>query len=238
MKKKFLIVGATGSVGRALTKNMKDKNLDAHLISKNEQEITELGKETGFDYSIADVLNENFLEKIEKDLSSTEISGIAYCVGSIDLKPINLVSKKDYLNCLNLNFFPVVEIIKKFQENLKRNKSSIVLFSTIAVRQGFPNHSIISPVKASLEGLTVSLASELAPNIRVNCIAPSLSNSKMASKMLKNPKISEAIAKQHPLKRLGEGFDSAALASFLLSEESSWITGQVIGVDGGRSSVG
>ena len=154
------------------------------------------------------------------------------------MKPINLVSKKDYLNCLNLNFFPVVEIIKKFQENLKRNKSSIVLFSTIAVRQGFPNHSIISPVKASLEGLTVSLASELAPNIRVNCIAPSLSNSKMASKMLKNPKISEAIAKQHPLKRLGEGFDSAALASFLLSEESSWITGQVIGVDGGRSSVG
>ena len=137
-----------------------------------------------------------------------------------------------------MNFFPVVEIIKKFQENLKRNKSSIVLFSTIAVRQGFPNHSIISPVKASLEGLTVSLASELAPNIRVNCIAPSLSNSKMASKMLKNPKISEAIAKQHPLKRLGEGFDSMALASFLLSEESSWITGQVIGVDGGRSSVG
>ena len=132
MKKKFLIVGATGSVGRALTKNMKDKNLDAHLISKNEQEITELGKETGFNYSIADVLNENFLEKIEKDLSSTEILGIAYCVGSIDLKPINLVSKKDYLNCLNLNFFPVVEIIKKFQENLKRNKSSIVLFSTIA----------------------------------------------------------------------------------------------------------
>ena len=100
-----MIVGATGSVGRALTKNMKDKNLDAHLISKNEQELTELGKETGFDYSIADVLNENFLEKIEKDLSSTEISGIAYCVGSIDLKPINLVSKKDYLNCLNLNFF-------------------------------------------------------------------------------------------------------------------------------------
>ena len=106
------------------------------------------------------------------------------------------------------------------------------------MKQGFPNHSIISPVKASLEGLTVSLASELAPNIRINCIAPSLSNSKMASKLLKNTKISEAIAKQHPLKRLGEGLDSAALAKFLLSTESSWITGQIIGVDGGRSNVG
>ena len=133
----------------------------------------------------------------EEDLKDVEIHGIAYCVGSIDLKPINLITKKDYLKSFELNFFPIVDIIKKFQENLKRNKSSIVLFSTVAVKQGFPNHSIISPVKASLEGLTVSLASELAPNIRINCIAPSLSNSKMASKLLRNTKISEAIAKQH-----------------------------------------
>ena len=132
----------------------------------------------------------------------------------------------------------MIDLIKKFQENLKKNKSSIVLFSTIAVKQGFPNHSIISPVKASLEGLTISLASELAPNVRVNCIAPSLSKSKMADKMFKNPKITEAIAKQHPLKRLGQGKDSAELAKFLLSHHSSWITGQVIGVDGGRSSIG
>ena len=180
-------------------------------------------------------IEDNFLEKIEKDLREIDILGVAYCVGSINLKPINLITKKDYLNSFELNFFPIVDIIKKFQENLKKNKSSIVLFSTVAVKQGFPNHGIISPVKASLEGLTVSLASELAPNIRVNCIAPSLSNSKMASKMLKNPKISEAIAKQHPLKRLGEGLDSAALAKFLISAESSWITGQIIGVDGGRS---
>ena len=210
----------------------------AHLVGKNEDEISKLSNETGFSYTIADVLQPDFLEKIEKDLKDVDIHGIAYCVGSIDLKPINLITKKDYLKSFELNFFPIVDIIKKFQENLKKNKSSVVLFSTIAVKQGFPNHSIISPVKASLEGLTVSLASELAPNIRINCIAPSLSNSKMASKLLKNPKISEAIAKQHPLKRLGEGLDSAALAKFLLSSESSWITGQIIGVDGGRSNVG
>ena len=241
MDKKILIFGATGAVGSSLAKLIKDddrQNYQVHLIAKNEDEVSKLSDETGFSYTVADVLDNNFLEKIEKDLREIDILGVAYCVGSINLKPINLITKKDYLNSFELNFFPIVDIIKKFQENLKKNKASIVLFSTVAVKQGFPNHSIISPVKASLEGLTVSLASELAPNIRVNCIAPSLSNSKMANKMLKNSKISEAIAKQHPLKRLGEGIDSASLAKFLLSDESSWITGQIIGVDGGRSTVG
>ena len=155
-----------------------------------------------------------------------------------DLGVISSYPKKDVLKCFSLNLFPLYDIIKKFQQNLKKNKGSIVLFSTVAVKQGFPNHSIISPVKASLEGLTVSLASELSPNVRVNCIAPSMSNSKMANKILKNPKIAEGIAKQHPLRRLGEGNDSASLAKFLLSDESSWITGQIIGVDGGRSNIG
>jgi|TARA_B100001741_G_C16503980_1_gene576173 NAD(P)-dependent dehydrogenase (short-subunit alcohol dehydrogenase family) len=238
MTKKFLIFGATGAVGSSLSKLMKEDSLQAHLVGKNKDEVSKLSDETGFSYSVANVLDSDFIEKLNKDLDGVDISGIAYCVGSIDLKPINLITKKDYLNSFELNFFPIIEIIKKFQENLKKNKSSIVLFSTIAVKQGFPNHAIISPVKASLEGLTVSLASELSPSIRINCIAPSLSNSKMASKMLRNEKISEAIAKQHPLKRLGEGYDSAALAKFLLSENSSWITGQIIGVDGGRSNVG
>ncbi len=238
MSKKILIFGATGSVGSSLTKLLKESSMDAHLIGKNEDEISNLKDQTGFSYSIADVTDQNFIETIDKDLDGLEISGIAYCVGSIDLKPINLVSKKDYLKSFELNLFPIVEIIKKFKDNLKKNKSSVVLFSTVAVKQGFPNHSIISPVKASLEGLTVSLAAELAPNVRVNCIAPSLSKSKMAGKILSNPKIAEGIAKQHPLKRVGEGNDSAALAKFLLSDESSWITGQIIGVDGGRSNVG
>ena len=238
MAKKILIFGATGSVGSSLAKLLKESSMDAHLIGKNEGEISNLKNQTGFTCSIADVTDPNFLETIDKDLDGLEISGIAYCVGSIDLKPLNLVSKKDYLKSFELNLFPIVEIIKKFKDNLKKNKSSVVLFSTVAVKQGFPNHSIISPVKASLEGLTVSLAAELAPNVRVNCIAPSLSKSKMAGKILSNPKIAEGIAKQHPLKRVGEGKDSAALARFLLSEESSWITGQIIGVDGGRSNIG
>ena len=237
MSGKILIFGSTGAVGSSLAKLLKDSN-KIHLIGKNEEEISKLAEETNGSFSVADVTDPNLIENIDKDLGDVDIAGIAYCVGSIDLKPINLVSKKDYLKSFELNFFPIVEIIKKYKENLKKNKSSIVVFSTVAVKQGFPNHSIISPVKASLEGLTVSLAAELAPNVRINCIAPSLSNSKMAGRILGNSKIAEGIAKQHPLKRVGEGMDSAALAKFLLSEESSWITGQIIGVDGGRSNIG
>ena len=238
MTGKILIFGATGAVGSSLAKLLNENSISTHLIGKNEEEISKLSEETNGSYSVADVTDPSFIEKIDSDLKNIDIAGIAYCVGSIDLKPINLVTKKDYLKSLELNLFPIVEIIKKYKENLKKNKASIVVFSTVAVKQGFANHSIISPVKASLEGLTVSLATELAPNIRINCIAPSLSNSKMAGKILGNTKIAEGIAKQHPLKRLGEGKDSASLAKFLLSNESSWITGQIIGVDGGRSNVG
>ena len=238
MAAKILIFGATGAVGSSLAKLLNENSISTHLIGKNEEEISRLSEETNGSYSVADVTDPSFIEKIDSDLKNIDIAGIAYCVGSIDLKPINLVTKKDYLKSLELNLFPIVEIIKKYKENLKKNKASIVVFSTVAVKQGFANHSIISPVKASLEGLTVSLAAELAPNIRINCIAPSLSNSKMAGKILGNTKIAEGIAKQHPLKRVGEGMDSAALAKFLLSKESSWITGQIIGVDGGRSNIG
>ncbi len=238
MAGKILIFGATGSVGSSLAELLSKDSYSNHLIAKNEDEVSKLAEETKSSYTVADVTDQNFIDKIDKDLQNEDIAGIAYCVGSIDLKPINLVTKKDYLKSFELNLFPIIEVIKKYKENLKKNKSSIVLFSTVAVKQGFANHSIISPVKASLEGLTVSLAAEMAPNVRVNCIAPSLSNSKMAGRILGNTKIAEGIAKQHPLKRVGEGSDSAALAKFLLSKDSSWITGQIIGVDGGRSNVG
>ena len=120
MAKKILIFGATGSVGSSLAKLVKDSSMDAHLIGKNEGEISNLKDQTGFSHSIADVTDPNFIETIERDLDGLEISGIAYCVGSIDLKPLNLVSKKDYLKSFELNLFPIVEIIKKFKDNLKK----------------------------------------------------------------------------------------------------------------------
>ena len=136
-----------------------------------------------------------------------------------------------------LNLVGVTEIIKAFQESLKKNKGSVVLFSTVAAKKGFSNHSIISSAKSAVEGLTVALAAELSPDIRINCIAPSLTKSKIASSVIKNSSIEASIAKMHPLKRIGKGEDSANLANFLLTNKSSWITGQIIGVDGGRSNI-
>jgi NAD(P)-dependent dehydrogenase (short-subunit alcohol dehydrogenase family) len=127
--------------------------------------------------------------------------------------------------------------VRATYDQLKTNNGSIVLFSTVAARKGFTNHSIISSAKAAVEGLTVSLAAEFAPNVRVNCIAPSLTKSKISEFITKNEKMAEAIAKSHPLKRIGEGVDFASIVEFLLSKNSSWMTGQIIGVDGGRSSV-
>ena len=175
------------------------------------------------------------MDTIKSDIS--EIKGVAYCVGSIDLKPLKMANETDFHKCMKLNFYSAVELIKGFQDNLKQNKGSIVLFSTVAAQRGFTNHSIIASTKAAIEGLTVSLAAEFAPNIRVNSVALSLTNSKIAQPMLKNTAIAEGIAKAHPLKRLGEGKDGAALAKFLLTEESSWVTGQIIAVDGGRSKL-
>ena len=178
---------------------------------------------------------DGFIEKVRSDIN--DIKGIAYCVGSIDLKPLRMVTEADMNKCMKLNLYSAIEAIKGYQDSLKKNKGSIVLFSTVAAQRGFANHSIIASAKAAIEGLTVTLAAEFAPNIRVNCIAPSLSKSKIAEPMLKNPVIAEGIAKAHPLKRLGEGKDSAALAKFLITDESSWITGQIIAVDGGRSKL-
>ncbi|MDA8988301.1 SDR family oxidoreductase [Candidatus Pelagibacter ubique] len=235
MSEKYLIFGATGSVGSSLAEQLKKSGNDIHLIARNENEVKAIAEKLGCTYTVADVLEEGFIEKVKSDIS--EIKGIAYCVGSIDLKPLRMVTEADMNKCMKLNLYSAIEAIKGFQESLKKNKGSVVLFSTVAAQRGFTNHTIIASAKAAVEGLTVTLAAEFAPHIRVNCIAPSLSKSKIAEPMLKNPAIAEGIAKAHPLKRLGEGKDSAALAKFLITEESSWITGQIIAVDGGRSKL-
>ena len=235
MSERYLIFGATGSIGSNLAEQLKNSGYDVHLVGRNIDETKKISEKLGCTFTIADVLDDNFIKKVKADIS--EIKGIAYCVGSIDLKPLRIVTEKDFNKCMKLNLYSAVEVIKEYQESLKKNKGSIVLFSTVAAQRGFTNHAIIASAKAAVEGLTVSLAAEFAPNIRVNCVAPSLTKSKIAEPMLKNTAIAEGIAKAHPLKRLGEGKDSAALAKFLLTEDSSWVTGQVIAVDGGRSKL-
>ena len=235
MSDKYLVVGATGSIGSNLAEQLVSSGKEVHLVGRNESLTQSLAQKLNCNFTIADVLEDNFVEKIKSDVQ--DIKGIAYCVGSIDLKPLRMVNENDFNKCMKLNLYSAVYLIKGFQESLKNNKGSIVLFSTVAAQRGFTNHSIIASTKAAVEGLTVSLAAEFAPNIRVNCIAPSLTNSKIAEPMLKNKILAEGIAKAHPLKRLGEGKDSASLAKFLITEESSWVTGQIIAVDGGRSKL-
>ena len=235
MSEKYLIVGATGSIGSNLATQLYDSNKDVHLVGRNVDETKSLSEKLGFTYTIADVLEDGFIDKIKSDID--DIKGIAYCVGSIDLKPLKISSESDFNKCMKLNLYSAVELIKGYQDSLKKNKGSIVLFSTVAAQRGFTNHSIIASAKAAVEGLAVSIAAEFAPDIRVNCVALSLINSKIAQPILKNTALAQGIAKAHPLKRIGEGKDGAALAKFLLTEESSWVTGQVIAVDGGRSKL-
>ena len=235
MSNKHLIFGATGAIGLSLAQQLKKSGQDAHLIARNEDELKSISDNLGFTFTVADVLEDGFIDKIKSDTSEFNINGLAYCIGSIDLKPLKRVTESDLNQCMKLNLYSAIEAIKGFQDDLKKNHGSIVLFSSVAAQKGFTNHTIIASAKAAVEGLTVALAAEFAPNIRVNCIAPSLTKSKIAQPMLKNPIVAEALAKAHPLKRVGEGKDSASIAKFLLSDESSWVTGQIIGVDGGRS---
>ena len=234
---KYLIFGATGSIGSKLSENMHESDKEVHLIGRDEEELKKLASKLNSEYSVIDILSDNLSETIKENFGDKNISGIAYCIGSIDLKPLRVTKKEDFKKCLDVNFFPVIEIIKSLQDNLKKNNGSIILFSTVAVKKGFTNHAIISSAKGAIEGLTVSLAAEFAPNIRVNCIAPSLTNSKMSQSILKNKMMADGIAKSHPMKRIGQAADIASMAKFLLSDESPWITGQIIGVDGGKSSL-
>ena len=237
MKKKYLIFGATGSIGSSLANQLYEEKQDCHLIGRNEVETKKLASKLNYSFSICDVLKIDFAKKLLEELVDVEVLGIAYCIGSIDIKPFKLTKSSDFVSSYVLNLVAVTEIIRNFESNLKKNDASVVLFSTVAAKKGFVNHSIISSSKSGVEGLTVALAAEFAPNIRVNCIAPSLTKSKMTKDIIKNSKIEESIAKLHPLKRIGEGVDAANLAHFLLSKNSSWITGQIIGVDGGRAAI-
>ena len=235
MSEKYLIFGATGSIGSSLAEQLKNSGNEIHLVARNQDDVNSIANKLDCSYTVANVLEDGFIEKVKSDIS--DIKGVAYCVGSIDLKPLKMTNEQDFNKCMKLNLYSAIEVIKGYQDSLKKNKGSIVLFSTVAAQRGFTNHAIIASAKAAVEGLTVTLAAEFAPNIRVNCIAPSLTRSKIAEPMLKNSVIADGIARAHPLKRLGEGKDSASLAKFLITEDSSWVTGQIIAVDGGRSKL-
>ena len=236
MQKKILIFGGTGAIGFSIAKSLKEQGYIPIIISRNEEDLIDKSKKIDCCYEICDVMEISQIEEISKKYSN-DLMGLAYCVGSINLKPLKISKDVDFIDSFKINTIGAINAIKANLSSLTNNNGSILLFSTIAVQQGFTNHSIVSTSKGAIEGLTLSLAAEFAPKIRVNCIAPSLTNSKMSEKMISNETIRKAIENMHPIPKIGEGNDFGDLSTFLLSEKNNWITGQIFHIDGGRSTL-
>lgn len=232
----IVVVGATGAVGTALARRCAARGARLLLVARDAARLDALAADLpGSQVAPADVTDLGAL-RAAVAAAGPSVAGLAYCVGSIALKPLKRTTEADFLDAFRLNALGAAVAVQAAQDGLVAARGSVVLFSTIAARAGFPNHVAIAAAKGAVEGLTVALAAELAP-VRVNCIAPSLTRSAMAAPLIGNVQMAEAIAKQHPIPRLGEGEDAAALADFLLSDAAGWITGQVMAVDGGRSTV-
>ena len=164
------------------------------------------------------------------------IDGLVYFPGSITLKPFRSLKQSDFQNEFEINVLGAINAIQKYSPKLTEG-ASIVLFSTVAVQVGMPFHTAVSVAKGAVEGLTRALAAEFGPKIRVNCIAPSLTNTKMAEKFLSTSEKVEAAGQRHPLKKVGQPEDLANAVIFLLNDSSRWMTGQIVHVDGGMSTL-
>ena len=227
--KNYLIIGASSGIGSELSKK---------LANGGNQVI---GTFNSSDPKPAANIHFHRLNVLEDDIDLSFVPevlhGLAYCPGSIDLKPFHRIKATEFVNDFQLQCIGAIKVIQSVLPMLKAGGGSILMFSTVAVQQGFNFHSQVAASKGAIEGLTRSLAAEFAPNIRVNCIAPSLIDTPLAQRLLSTDQKKEANAQRHPLKRIGTPKDIADAAFFLLSEESSWVSGQVIKVDGGMSSI-
>ena len=227
--KKVLIIGATSGIGEALAKSLDKSNYEVFgTYNKTETSI--------------DKVQLTYLNVLEDDLDLSHLpdsmDALVYCPGSIDLKPFHRIKLADFEEDLKLQFIGAIKVIQRVLNQLKNSRNaSIILFSTIAARKGFPFHTMVGSSKAALEGLTKSLAAEFAPLIRVNCIAPSLTETRLSSRLLNTEAKKEANEKRHPLQSIGTAQNIADMAEFLISDRSSWITGQILAVDGGLSTL-
>jgi len=230
MSKHYLIVGGSSGIGLALTKQLSDSGASVTVLSRSGESLQERSNVTHIEYDVtSDELPPIDLEPID---------GFAYCPGTINLKPFHGLKPSDFLNDFQVNVLGGVKVLQSILKTLKKSENpSVVFFSTVAVSQGMPYHSSIAASKGAIEGITRSLAAELSPQVRVNCIAPSVTDTPLAHRILSSEEKKELSGKRHALGRVGTAEEVAKLAMFLLSEESSWMTGQIIGIDGGMSAV-
>ena len=235
---KYIVIGTAG-IGGFLAARLKAAGHEPFLINRSANNVQDLAKELSAEFAVADVTDDAAL-KAAIAKAGPIIDGLAYCAGTINLKPMARLSDAEILQDFEINALGALRAVRAALPALKASTqptASVVFFSTVAVQQGFASHASVSMAKGAVEGLTRALAAELAPKIRVNAIAPSLTKTPLANFITKNEATAQALAQLHPLQRLGNSDDIAAAAAFLLSSEASWITGQIIGVDGGRGSL-
>ncbi len=236
-----VVFGGTGGIGGATAAALRQKGRAVHLVARDEAKLRAAAAELGAGYSVADVEDPDAIRSAVADATAAgggRLSGLCYAVGTINLKPIGRLTDADFERDFRINALGAARAVQAALPGLKQEgEASILLFSTVAVAQGFTAHASVAMAKGAVEGLTLALAAELAPRIRVNCIAPSLIRTALAAPLTANEAMAGAIAQMHAAQRLGEAADIAPLAALLLSKEAGWITGQVIGVDGGRSTL-
>ncbi len=227
----YLIIGASSGIGQQLAMQLAESGKQV-IATFNKNKPTVENSHIHFHH--LNVLDET----LSLDFLPDELTGLVYCPGSINLRPFERIKPADFEEDFKLQVIGAIKLIQMVLPKLKKvDNAAIVFFSTIAVQTGLPFHSQVSASKGAIEGLTKALAAEFAPKIRVNCIAPSLTNTPLAASLLNTEQKADANAQRHPLKRIGTTTDIANMAAFLLSEKASWITGQILHVDGGMSSL-
>ncbi len=227
----YLIIGGSGGIGQELAVQLSQSgNQVLATFNKHEPAI----ENSHISFHQLNVLDET----LSLDFLPDEVSGLVYCPGSINLRPFERIKPADFEADYKLQVIGAIRLIQLVLPRLKKaENAAIVLFSTVAVQTGLSFHTQVAASKGALEGLTKALAAEFAPSIRVNCIAPSLTDTPLAASLLNTEQKREANAQRHPLKRIGTTKDIANMAAFLLSEKASWLTGQILHVDGGMSSI-
>lgn len=223
------MIGGSYGIGLPLVKIL-NKDYNVHIACRTNDQL----QSENVNFIKFDALNDEF----DNSLIPDEIHGFVYLPGSINLRPFKGLSVEAFKQDLEINLISLIKVLKTVMPKLiAADNSSIVLMSTVAVQRGMPFHSSVSASKGAIEGLTKSLAAEYAPKIRVNAVAPSIVDTPLANRFLNNDLKIEKSAQKHPMKRVGNSADIAETINFLLSEKSSWMTGQIIGVDGGTSTL-